>query len=80
MTRNNERTAERLDPNRAMELRLDARFWCALLAVQNRFFREEMEDYNQKGRPKNHVFKDLQTLDCWLDVAVNLGCLDESDQ
>ncbi len=80
MTRNNEGTTERLDPNRALELRLDARFWCALLAVQNRFFAEELENYHLNRRPKNHVFKDLQTLGCWLDVAIELGCLDSSNQ
>ncbi len=52
-------------------------FWQALLAIRNHYYADELEHYVHNGRPDHHILPKLNTIDCWLVNAIDLGCLDD---
>ncbi len=53
-------------------------FWEALLKIHNHFFDRVLCVYHDApdGKPIKPVLESFQTLDCWLDIAIEEGWLD----
>ena len=56
-------------------------FWEAVLQIHNHYFGPNLREYmllpfeQQSG----HIFRSLQVLDCWLEVAMSEGVLNEPE-
>ncbi len=55
----------------------DQLFWQALLAVHREYFVSALIEYGQAGRPHWHIYHQLCTLECWLDIAIEEGWISE---
>ena len=58
----------------------DPAFWQALLAVHNQYFEDELRHYRNLPPEERcgHISEAFRTLDCWLDVAIDNGWLDDA--
>lgn len=72
MTRMTNRIINLFQSRNTNQQQLDPVFWQALLAVHRHYFEVELFDYTISGRPNDHIFRKLQTLDCFLDLAFEL--------
>lgn len=79
MTRLMQRIIEFFKPRKRHEQFTDPVFWQALSAIHREYFERALIDYGQTGRASNHIYHQLCTLDCWLDLAIEQGCLDEAE-
>ena len=52
-------------------------FWDALRDIHYRYFEEVLEDYVQTGRSPKHIYNSFSTIDCWLDLAIENGWMDD---
>lgn len=57
-------------------------FWEAVLQVHNHFFGPQLLEFMALSTEQQscHIFRSLQILDIWLDVALSRGVLDASDE
>ena len=57
--------------------------WRALLEIYNHYLRSELADYRYLPdviRPPRRVREAVEILDCWLDMAVSEGWLEEAHE
>lgn len=52
-------------------------FWRAIQDIHNCLFEPALWHYCLSGRPKNHLFPSFQTMDVWLDQAIERGWMEE---
>jgi hypothetical protein len=52
-------------------------FWRAILDIHNRLFTPLLTHYHMSGRPEDHVFRSFQTVDAWLDQAIERGWMND---
>ena len=79
MTRLFKRIIEFFKPCNRYEQFADPVFWKALSAIHQEYFERALIDYGKTGRTSDHIYHQLCTLDCWLDLAIEQGCLDETE-
>jgi len=77
MTRLMKRIVDLIASRKRYARRTDASFWQAMLAVHREYFENALIDYGQSGRPSQHIYHQLCTLDCWLDIAIEQGWIDD---
>ncbi len=58
--------------------RIPREFWEALLTVHNYLFMRVLDDdhFVQRGPRSERIAKAFQTMDCWLEIAIEEGWLD----
>jgi hypothetical protein len=52
-------------------------FWRAILDIHNGLFALMLYHFHLCGRPEEHLFRSFQTVDVWLDQAIERGWLND---